>query len=136
MLLRKRAKSMRSVPTPAEHRLWQILRAKRFAGFKFKRQLPLDFYIVGFICIAQRLIIEVDGGQHSGNAYDERRDAYLKAQGFRILRFWNHDIFTNEEAVTETIFRALDDPSPSQACGSGPSLSRSGERGITGDTHG
>ncbi|WP_366079632.1 DUF559 domain-containing protein [Sphingomonas sp.] len=65
-----------------------------------------------------------------------RRDAYLKAQGFRILRFWNHDIFTNEEAVTETIFRALDDPSPSQACGLGPSLSRRGERGKSGVHHG
>ena len=136
VLLRQRAKAMRCEPTPAEHRLWQILRAKRFAGFKFKRQLPIDFYIVDFICIAQRLIVEADGGQHSESEHDVRRDAYLKAQGFRILRFWNHDIFTNEEAVTETIFRALGDPSPSQACGLGPSLSRSGERGKSGAPNG
>src|SRR3954469_677634 len=61
-LLRQRVKSMRSEPTPAEHRLWQILRAKRLADYKFKRQLPIDHYIVDFACPKQRLIVEADGG--------------------------------------------------------------------------
>lgn len=102
---------MRSAPTDAELRLWQILRAKRLAGYKFKRQLPIDSFIVDFVCLRQRLIIEADGGRH-GEAADLGRDAYLKAQGFRILRFWNNDIFTNEEGVTERILEALLTPLP------------------------
>ena len=103
---------MRSAPTEAEHRLWQILRAKRFAGHKFKRQLPIDHYIADFACLASRLIIEADGSQHADSARDERRDAYLRAQGFRILRFWNNEIFDNEEGVTARIFDALHSPLP------------------------
>src|SRR5207248_2911158 len=105
-LLRERAKQMRSQATPAEHRLWQILRAKRLAGFKFKRQLTIDDYIVDFVCLERRLIVEADGGQHAGSAGDARRDAYLKAQGFRISRFWNTDIFNNEEGVLTSILDA------------------------------
>jgi very-short-patch-repair endonuclease len=101
---------MRSQPTEAEHRLWQLLRAHRFSGHKFKQQVPLDFYIVDFVCFARRLIIEVDGGQHAESEHDQRRDAYLEAQGFRILRFWNNDIFENEEGVSELIFSALRSP--------------------------
>ena len=111
-LLRERAKQMRSEPTPAEHRLWQLLRAKRLAGFKFKRQLQIDGSIVDFVCLSQRLIVEADGGQHNESKYDEKRDAYLKAQGFRILRFWNDDIFNNEEGVLTSILNALEHPSP------------------------
>src|SRR5438067_5509022 len=66
-LLRERAKQMRSQATPAEHRLWQILRAKRLAGFKFKRQLTIDDYIVDFVCLERRLIVDADGGQHAGS---------------------------------------------------------------------
>jgi very-short-patch-repair endonuclease len=113
-LLRERAKSMRSQPTPAEHRLWQILRAKRLAGFKFKRQLPIDHYIVDFACPAQRLIVEVDGGQHSQSASDNLRDSYLHAQGFRVLRIWNNEIFENEEGVLTSILDALQAPLPAR----------------------
>ncbi|HET9810523.1 MAG TPA: endonuclease domain-containing protein, partial [Sphingomicrobium sp.] len=101
---------MRSQPSPAEHRLWQILRAKRLAGYKFKRQLPIDSYIVDFACLKQRLIVEADGGQHSECENDRRRDAYLQAQGFRVLRFWNNDIFENEEGVMISILNALEGP--------------------------
>jgi very-short-patch-repair endonuclease len=113
---------MRSSATDAEHRLWQILRAHRFAGFKFRRQVPIDFYIADFICFERRLIIEVDGGQHAGSTQDLRRDTYLQQQGFRILRVWNNDIFDNEEGVTEAIFNALRSPplpNPSPARGEG-----------------
>ena len=112
-LLLKRAKSMRSAPTEAEHRLWQILRAKRFADYKFRRQVPIDFYIADFVCLSERLIIELDGGQHAENSADRNRDAYLRAQGFRIIRIWNNDLFTNEEGVGELVISALQTaPSP------------------------
>jgi len=120
--LRARAKDMRSDATDAEHRLWQIVRAHRFAGFKFRRQVPIDFYIADFVCFAQRLIIELDGGQHAASTRDQDRDAYLQGQGFRVLRIWNNDLFENEEGVTETILSALQQPplpNPSPARGEG-----------------
>ena len=113
---------MRSQPTDAEHRLWQILRAKRFQGYKFRRQVPLDFYIADFVCFAARLIIELDGGQHAESTRDEKRDAYLRSQGFRIVRIWNNDLFGNEEGVGEAILAALRSPplpNPSPARGEG-----------------
>ncbi len=103
---------MRSASTEAEHRLWQILRAKRLSGYKFKRQLPIDSYIADFACLRHRLILEVDGSQHGGSA-DARRDAYLKRHGFRVLRFWDNDIFNNEEGVIASIIDALAGPLPS-----------------------
>ena len=120
--LRDRAKQMRSQQTDAEHRLWQILRAHRFAGYKFRRQVPIDFYIADFICFAERLIIELDGGQHAESRRDEKRDAYLHSRGFRVLRIWNNDLFTNEEGVAEAILAALRSPplpNPSPARGEG-----------------
>ena len=113
-LLRQHAKQLRSEPTPAEHRLWQILRAKRLAGYKFKRQLTIDHYIADFVCLQRRLIVEADGGQHSESEYDGQRDAYLQAQGFRVLRFWNNDIFNNEEGVLTSILDALQVPLPAR----------------------
>ena len=120
-LLRERAKAMRSAATPAEHRLWQMLRGKRFDGFKFKRQLPIDDYIADFVCLGQRLIVEADGGQYAECARDSRRDAYLIGQGFRVLRFWNNEIFENEEGVLTRILDALQSPlpNPSPAGGRG-----------------
>jgi very-short-patch-repair endonuclease len=103
---------MRSAPTDGEHRLWQILRAKRFAGYKFRRQVPIDYYIVDFISFAERLIIEIDGGQHAESASDERRSAHLRAAGFKIIRIWNNELFTNEEGVAEAILNALQSPLP------------------------
>jgi len=103
---------MRSAQTPAEHRLWQILRAKRLAGYKFKRQLPIDHYIVDFACLRHRLIVEADGGQHCENEADRCRDADLKARGFRLLRFWNNDILNNEEGVITRILETLQSPLP------------------------
>ncbi|MBL9066275.1 MAG: DUF559 domain-containing protein [Sphingopyxis sp.] len=111
-----RAKRMRSEPTDAERALWHLLRAKRFVGYKFKRQVPIDRYIVDFVCFADRLIIEADGSQHAESNYDAERDAYLAEQGFRVLRFWNNDILANTEGVSEVIWAALQDdkstPSP------------------------
>jgi len=120
--LRDRAKVMRSGQTEAEHPLWQILRAHRFAGYKFKRQVPIDCYIADFVCFARRLIVELDGGQHAESDGDDRRDAYLRAQGFRVLRIWNDELFTNEEGVMTSILNALEQPplpNPSPARGEG-----------------
>jgi very-short-patch-repair endonuclease len=103
---------MRSLPTEAEHRLWQIVRAHRFSGFKFKRQVPIDHYIVDFLCPERRLIVELDGGQHANSLGDVRRDVYLRGQGFHIIRIWNNELFTNEEGVTAAILNALQTPLP------------------------
>jgi very-short-patch-repair endonuclease len=121
-LLRKHAKRMRGAQTPAEHRLWQILRARRLAGFKFKRQVPIDGYIVDFACLKHRLIIEADGGQHCESERDVGRDAHLRAQGFRTLRFWNSDIFNNEEGVFTAILTALQSPLPNPSPAEGEGL--------------
>src|SRR3546814_8126831 len=89
---------MRSNPTDAERRLWSILRAGRLEGLRWRRQEIIDdLYIADFICFEYRLIVEADGGQHVEKAYDADRDAYLTAQGFRVLRYWNNDVLTNGE---------------------------------------
>ncbi|WP_200872717.1 endonuclease domain-containing protein [Polycyclovorans algicola] len=110
----KRAKALRTQQTDAEHRLWHHLRAGRFLGLKFKRQQPVGPYIADFICLGHRLIIEADGRQHNASPRDAARDAYLKAQGFRVLRFWNHDVLKDTDAVLEAIRLAVcEAPSPS-----------------------
>jgi|GEM_PF-11171 len=107
------ARELRKQQTPHEHALWQQLRAKRFSGFKFRRQQVLGCYIVDLVCFEKRLIVELDGGQHADAAgYDARRDAWLRSQGFRVLRFWNNEWTTQEEAVLETIWGALQEPPP------------------------
>ena len=116
---------MRSRPTDAEHRLWQILRAKRLAGWKFRRQQVIGPYIVDFYCAAARLVVEADGSQHADNPHDAQRDAWLRAQGLVILRFWNADIFTNEEGVLAAILAALETPLPNPSPARGEGLVRS-----------
>jgi len=111
-----------------------MLRDRRLAAFKFKRQQIILPYIVDLVCFSERLIIEADGSQHADNRNDARRDAYLRAQDFRLLRFWNNEVLRDSEAVATAIFAALR-PSPSQAFGLGPSLSRKG-RGDPGATNG
>ena len=101
---------MRHDPTNAERALWRILRSRQFAGAKFRRQLPLGPYIADFVCLAPRLIVECDGGQHADNPYDEARDAWLTVQGFRILRFWNTDILREPESVEHALLAALGRP--------------------------
>src|SRR3546814_512405 len=112
-LLLDRARAMRSNPTDAERRLWSILRAGRLEGLRWRRQEIIDdLYIADFICFEYRLIVEADGGQHVENAYDADRDAYLTAQGFRVLRFWNNDVLTNGDGVAAAILVAIDSSGP------------------------
>ena len=108
-LLLERARHMRSNPTDAERLLWSILRAGRLEGLRWWRQEVIDdLYIADFICFEHRLIVEADGGQHADSHHDAERDAYLAAQGFRILRFWNNDVLTNSDGVAEAILDAID----------------------------
>jgi very-short-patch-repair endonuclease len=103
--------------TDVERDLWYQLRAKRFEGFKFKRQAPMKQYIADFVCFDKKLTIELDGGQHSAQIeYDSKRDAFFTDQGFRVLRFWNNEVVENMEGVLITIQQALKNaplPNPS-----------------------
>ncbi|WP_318378798.1 endonuclease domain-containing protein [Enterobacter sp.] len=107
------ARVLRKNMTPHERRLWYLLRDRRFAHYKFRRQQPLGYYVVDFACWRARLIIELDGGQHDEQAaYDEKRTAWLAQHGWRVLRFWNNEL-ENEEGVLMTILAALEGaPSP------------------------
>jgi len=118
------AKHMRRNGTDAERRLWSVLRAKRLSDWKFRRQQPVDNrYIVDFVCFSARLIVEADGSQHADSASDAERDAWLKQQGFRILRFWNNDILTNPDGVATAILAALEPPLPNPSPARGEGLS-------------
>lgn len=105
--LLERARHMRTNPTEAERRLWSILRNKRLAGHKFKRQQVIGRYIVDFVNFERKLIIEADGSQHIDSETDERRATWLESQGFRVLRFFNDDILARTEQVAEAIWFAL-----------------------------
>jgi very-short-patch-repair endonuclease len=105
-LNRLHAKSMRSEMTDAERTLWMQLRAHRLDGLKFRRQTPIGRYIVDFVCHEHRLVIELDGGQHAESQHDTTRDRWLESKGYRILRFWNSDVFQNRGGVLETIVSA------------------------------
>jgi len=85
--------------------LWQALRGGKLEGLKFKRQVPIDGFIVDFVCFEARLIIEVDGGQHSENAADAERDAHFERQGFRTLRFWNDEVERELDAVCGMVLK-------------------------------
>jgi very-short-patch-repair endonuclease len=102
--------------TDAEKKLWRVLRCKQFDGFKFRRQHPFEQYILDFVCLTRKLVVEVDGGQHTDAVrLDTERTALLERAGFRVLRFWNHEVLTKIDAVQECIWRALHentDPSP------------------------
>lgn len=113
--LKARARELRHTPTRAESVLWDRLRGRKLAGAKFRRQHVVGPFIVDFICIESRLIIEVDGDIHltpDQQAYDAERQAYLETKGFRVLRFKNESILTAIGTVVETIETALSKTSP------------------------
>jgi very-short-patch-repair endonuclease len=97
--LKGNARALRQRMTDAERKLWYALRDRRFAGFKFRRQVPLGNFIADFVCFEQRFIIEVDGNQHADSARDELRDRWLTANQFRVRRFWNNEVLRNLEGV-------------------------------------
>ena len=98
---------MRHEPTEAERKLWLILRNRRFANYKFRRQVPIGPYIADFVCHSAKLIVEADGSQHALDDIDKTRDAELIRRGFRLLRLWNNDILARSENVADAIWAAL-----------------------------
>jgi adenine-specific DNA-methyltransferase len=104
---RVRAQALRANDTEAEAQIWQSLKDRRLGGWKWRRQVPSGRYIVDFYCAEAKLVMELDGGQHSEQvAYDTRRTAQLEAEGLRVLRFWNSDVLTNRDGVCWTILEA------------------------------
>ena len=103
------ARQLRKNPTEAERLLWMHLRYRQMGGHKFRRQQPIGRYIVDFACPEKRLLIEIDGGQHSQQAdYDATRTEWLESQGFRLLRFWNTQVIKETDAVKSVILEALE----------------------------
>ena len=93
-LMKNHVRELRQNSTDAERRLWHFLRAKRLKGYKFRRQHIIYPFVVDFVCLERKLIIELDGGQHAEHGhYDEKRTSYLQSKGYRVLRFWNLDVF-------------------------------------------
>ena len=109
-----RARQLRRDSTEAEKRLWRALREK-LPQAKWRRQMPIGPYFADFACFAERLIVELDGGQHAdASEYDAARTQFIENQGHRVMRFWNNDVIENVEGVLEAIAAALS-PSPSHA---------------------
>ena len=124
------ARQLRTTMTEAERHLWRALRLRQFDGYKFRRQHALGDYVVDFVCIEAKLIVEVDGGQHSERLdYDALRTEWLCQRGYRVVRFWNHEVIRDIEAVKAAIWEALHGesqppsrPSPCQGEGAKPEV--------------
>ncbi len=101
------ARTLRKSLTDAERRLWSVLRDRQLGGHKFRRQHPLGSYVLDFACIEQKLVVEVDGGQHADSEADRQRTVWLEGQGWRVIRFWNNDVLTNADGVAARIAKVL-----------------------------
>jgi very-short-patch-repair endonuclease len=120
-----RARQLRRNATEVEKRLWSALR-ERLPKAKWRRQMPVGPYFVDFACFAERLVIELDGSQHAeADEYDLVRTNFIERDGYRVLRFWNHDVMDNLDGVLEVIAATVS-PSPSQPL-AGPLPLPSGE---------
>jgi len=96
--------NLRKSQTDAENLLWRRLRREQLKGLRFRRQHPIGRYIVDFVCLEKRLILEIDGGQHDiERDKDEQRTNWLISEGYNVLRFWNNEVLTNLEGVLEEI---------------------------------
>jgi very-short-patch-repair endonuclease len=104
----ERARSLRRALTPAEFALWTHLRGRQLGGFKFVRQKPVGRYYVDFVCRERRLIIELDGGQHSQRPEDRPRDSALCALGYRVIRIGNNQVVEKLEGVLQTRLSELE----------------------------
>jgi very-short-patch-repair endonuclease len=102
-----RARRLRRDQTDAERVLWLRLRDRRLGGLKFKRQVPIDRYVVDFLCAEARLVVELDGGQHATRD-ESNRTKILEAMGYLVVRFWNNDVLENTDGVLEEILNILD----------------------------
>ena len=105
---KKRARKLRQTLSIKEKCMWCILRNRRLCKYKFIRQYAIGFYVADFVCREKKLIIELDGSQHSETiTYDEQRTEYLQKRGYRVLRFWNNTVQENKTGVLDTILRYL-----------------------------
>ncbi len=105
--IRSFAKRMRQAATDAEAAMWGLLRHRQLAHFKFRRQVPFQNYILDYVCFEERLVTEIDGGQHASSHRDELRDAALTSEGFRMLRYWNNDVLQKPSSALEDILNRL-----------------------------
>jgi very-short-patch-repair endonuclease len=124
------ARQLRKNMTDAERRLWYHLKLRQFDGKRFRKQAPIGVFVVDFVCFESSLIVELDGGQHAAQVeHDEVRTAWLNSRGFRVLRFWNSQVFEELDAVLESIWNALQDtdrPCLSAETGRDPDLGKLG----------
>jgi len=104
----ERARDLRQQDNQAEALLWLELKRSKLSGYKFTRQYPIGPYFADFCCRKSKLVVEIDGSQHADSIYDHRRDEFMRAAGYSILRFWNHDVLKHRSSVCETILAALD----------------------------
>ena len=102
------ARTLRREATDGERLMWLLLRDRRLQGIKFRRQVPIGPFVADFASVAHRLVVELDGSQHAESAYDARRDAFMRANGWRVLRFWNNDLTQNREGVLTVIVAAAE----------------------------
>ena len=103
-----RARQLRRAMTDQERLLWAKLRNRRFGKFKFRRQATIGPFIVDFLCVPRALVIELDGGQHTlRREYDTARSEWLTKHGYRVVRFWNHELREDTDAIEELIWRRL-----------------------------
>ncbi|MBO9875300.1 endonuclease domain-containing protein [Xanthomonas hawaiiensis] len=105
------ARQLRRTMTDAERALWSHLRSGQLQGFKFRRQYPIPPYIADFCCVSAKLIIEIDGAQHT-EPCDATRTRWLASQGWRVMRFWNNDVLLSIDAVIQVICDATGSPYP------------------------
>lgn len=124
----EKSRQLRKNMTSQERKLWNIIRERRFFGYRFRRQFPISSYIVDFVCREKRIIIEIDGGQHNeiqNIEYDNKRTEFLKSEGFQVIRFWNNDVDNNMDGIYERlkeVFKIDDKITPPK-----PSPSREGD---------
>ncbi len=109
MDLGPRSRRLRQASTDAEKALWQRVRGRQLGGYKFRRQVPIAWFIADFLCEEKKLVVELDGGHHQEQAdIDERRTKQIERHGYRLVRLWNNDVLKNIEGVLETLLAELE----------------------------
>ncbi len=106
------ARRLRKHSTDTERHLWRHLRDRQIEGFKFRRQQPVGRYVVDFVNLEKKVIIELDGRQHGLGPDDKIRDEWIRAEGYKVLRFWDNQVWSDLEGVLETIRDFLLTPHP------------------------
>ena len=109
--LKQKARELRKNMTPQERKLWNILKNRQFYGYRFRRQFPIERYIVDFVCREKKIVIELDGGQHNHPdeiQYDIERTSVLNSEGYQVIRFWNSDIDRNLLGVYKKLQKIFD----------------------------